>query len=126
MKAYLSQTLTWTKLGQLCASLWDSQSRLVVIKPGIEPGTVVMPLALRCTEIQCLRPLHHSGAIGLGHVDNRQAEHRPGEEQGGLGKAILLKEGEGVGEILHDGSPWERDKHDAVVFLMNGKERKRD
>ena len=49
--AYPSQTLTWTKLGQLCAALWDSQSRPVVIKPGIEPGSVVTPLALKCSAL---------------------------------------------------------------------------
>ena len=47
MMAYPSQTLTRTTLGQLCAVLWDSQSRTVVIQPGIEPGSVVLPLALR-------------------------------------------------------------------------------
>jgi hypothetical protein len=45
MTAYPGQTRT--TLGQLCAALWDSQSRLDVIQPGFEPGTVVMPLALR-------------------------------------------------------------------------------
>ena len=35
-------------LGQLCSALWDSQSRLDVIQPGFEPGTVVTSLALRC------------------------------------------------------------------------------
>ena len=38
-------------LGQLCAALWDSQSRLDVIQPGFEPGTVVMHLALRCNAL---------------------------------------------------------------------------
>ena len=36
-------------LGQLCNALWDSRSRPVVIQPGIEPGSVVTPLALRCS-----------------------------------------------------------------------------
>jgi hypothetical protein len=45
MTAYTSQTLT--KLGQLCTSLWDSQSQPVVIQPGIKPGSVVMPPALQ-------------------------------------------------------------------------------
>jgi hypothetical protein len=36
-------------LSQLCAVLWDSQSQLIVIQPGIEPGPVVMPLTLRCS-----------------------------------------------------------------------------
>ncbi|KAK6303582.1 hypothetical protein J4Q44_G00260360 [Coregonus suidteri] len=36
MTAYTSQTRT--TLGQLCAALWDSQSRPVVIQPGIKPG----------------------------------------------------------------------------------------
>ena len=49
--AYPGQTLTWTTLGQLCAALWDSQSRPVVIQPGIEPGSLVAPLALRCSAL---------------------------------------------------------------------------
>jgi hypothetical protein len=36
-------------LGQLCTALWESQSRPDVIQPGIEPGTLVTPLALRCS-----------------------------------------------------------------------------
>jgi hypothetical protein len=51
MLAYPGQTLTRTTLGQLFATLWDSQSRLVVIQPGIEPGSVVMPLALGCSAL---------------------------------------------------------------------------
>ena len=31
----------------------DSQSRLAVIQPGIEPGSVVTPLALRCSALDC-------------------------------------------------------------------------
>ena len=50
MTAYC-QTLTRTTLGQLCSALWDSQSRPVVIQPGIEPGPVVTPLALRCSAL---------------------------------------------------------------------------
>ena len=42
---------TRTKLGQFCAVFWDSQSRLDVIETGIEPGTVVTPLALRCSAL---------------------------------------------------------------------------
>jgi hypothetical protein len=38
-------------LGQLCAALWDSQSRTVVIQPGIEPVSVVTRLALRCSAL---------------------------------------------------------------------------
>ena len=53
MTAYPSQTLTRTTLGQLCATLWDSQSRLVVIQPGIKPGSVVTPLALICSALDC-------------------------------------------------------------------------
>jgi hypothetical protein len=49
MTAYRSQTQT--TLGQLCTSLWDSQSRPVAILPGIEPGSVVTPLALRCSTL---------------------------------------------------------------------------
>ena len=47
MTAYPGQTRT--TLGQLCATLWDSQSRPDVIQPGFKPGTVVTPLALRCS-----------------------------------------------------------------------------
>ncbi|XP_055762247.1 uncharacterized protein LOC129839004 isoform X2 [Salvelinus fontinalis] len=36
--------------------LWDSQSRPDVIRPGLEPGTVVTPLALRCSDLdRCVR-----------------------------------------------------------------------
>ena len=42
--------LTRTTLGQLCTTLWDSQSHPVVIQPGIGPD-VVMPLALRCSAL---------------------------------------------------------------------------
>jgi hypothetical protein len=52
MTAYPGQALTRTTLGQLCASLWDFQSRPVVIQPGIEPGSVVKPGALRCSVSQ--------------------------------------------------------------------------
>ena len=37
---------TRTTLGQLCAALWDSQSRQDMMQPGFERGTAVMPLAL--------------------------------------------------------------------------------
>ena len=40
-----------TTLDQLCTTLWDSQSWLVVIQPGIEPGSVMWPLALRCSAL---------------------------------------------------------------------------
>jgi hypothetical protein len=36
---------------QLCAALLDSQSRPVVIQPGIKPGSVVMALALSCSAL---------------------------------------------------------------------------
>ena len=42
---------TRTTLGQLCAALWESQSQPVVIQPGIKPGSVVKPLALRCNAL---------------------------------------------------------------------------
>ena len=45
-----------TMLGQLCAALWDSQLRPDVRQPGFEPGTVVMPLALRCSVLD--RSIH--------------------------------------------------------------------
>ena len=52
-----------TLLGQLCDSLWDSQSRPDVIQPGFEPGTVVTPLALRCSTLDrcihvCVLPIY--------------------------------------------------------------------
>ena len=50
MMAYPGQTRT--TLGQLCAALWDSQSRADVTQPGSEPGSVVMPLALRCSALE--------------------------------------------------------------------------
>ena len=59
MTAYPGQTLTQTMLGQLCTALWDSHSRPVVIQPEIEPGSVLTPLALKCS---ALRPLHNYGA----------------------------------------------------------------
>ena len=49
MTAYTGQTRT--TLGRLCTALWDSQSRPDVIQPRFEPGTVVMPLALRCSAL---------------------------------------------------------------------------
>uniref|UniRef100_A0A4W5P9Y0 SH3 domain binding glutamate rich protein n=1 Tax=Hucho hucho TaxID=62062 RepID=A0A4W5P9Y0_9TELE len=38
--------LTRTTLGQLCAASWVSRSRSDATQPGIEPGSVVTPLAL--------------------------------------------------------------------------------
>jgi hypothetical protein len=61
MMAYTGRTRTM--LGQLCAALWDSQSRLDVIQTGLEPGSVVTPLALRrsasdrCTRVSVVTPL---------------------------------------------------------------------
>jgi hypothetical protein len=46
MTAYNGKTQT--TLSQLWAPLWDAQSQPDVIQPGFEPGTVVIPLALRC------------------------------------------------------------------------------
>jgi hypothetical protein len=51
MTAYPGQTRT--TLGQLCAALWDSQSRPDVIQLGFEPVTLVTPLALRCSDLDC-------------------------------------------------------------------------
>ena len=51
MTAYSGQALTRTTLGQLCDVLWDSQSLPVVIQPRIEQGSVVTPLALRCSAL---------------------------------------------------------------------------
>ena len=51
MMAYLGQNLTRMTLGQLCSALWDFRSRPVVKQPGIEPGSVVTPLALRCSAL---------------------------------------------------------------------------
>ena len=49
MTTYPGQTLTRTTLSQLCVALWDSQP--VVIRLGIEPGSVVTHLALRCSAL---------------------------------------------------------------------------
>jgi hypothetical protein len=46
MTAYLM-----TALDKMCTTLWDSQSQPAVIQPGIEPGSVVTPLALRCSAL---------------------------------------------------------------------------
>ena len=52
INSYLQwQPTPTTTLGQLCTALWDSQSRPDVIQPEFEPGTVVMPLALRCSAL---------------------------------------------------------------------------
>jgi hypothetical protein len=53
MMAYPGQTRTRTTLGQLCPAQWDSQLRPVVIQPEIELGSVVTPLALRCSVLDC-------------------------------------------------------------------------
>ena len=47
MMAYPGQT--WMTLGQLHATLRDSQSQADVMQPGFEPGTAVIHLALRCS-----------------------------------------------------------------------------
>ena len=44
-----------TTLGQLCATLWNYQSRPDVIQPGFENRDCS---DTSCTELQCLRPLH--------------------------------------------------------------------
>ena len=51
--SYLQWRPTQAMLGQLCAALWDSQSWPDVIQPGIKPGTVVTPLSLRCSALDC-------------------------------------------------------------------------
>jgi hypothetical protein len=51
MTAYPGQTLIRTKLAQLCAALWASKSQPVVIQPEINPGFVVMTLALRSSAL---------------------------------------------------------------------------
>ena len=64
MTAYPGQT--WMTLGQLCAALWDSQSRLDVIHPGFKPRIVVTPLALRCSAFDCCATQEHqSSPVGL-------------------------------------------------------------
>ena len=49
MMAYPGQP--WTTLSQLYSAPWDSQSWPDVIQHVFEPGTVVMPLALRCSAL---------------------------------------------------------------------------
>jgi hypothetical protein len=44
MTAYPSQKQT--TIGQMCSTLWHSQSQPDVTQPGFELGTVVTPLAL--------------------------------------------------------------------------------
>jgi hypothetical protein len=51
MTAYSVQTRM--TLGQLCAALWDSKSWPDVIQPGFKPGTLVTPLALRRSALDC-------------------------------------------------------------------------
>uniref|UniRef100_A0A674BVC7 Zinc finger MYM-type protein 4-like n=1 Tax=Salmo trutta TaxID=8032 RepID=A0A674BVC7_SALTR len=43
--------LTRTTLGQLCAASWLSRSRQPATQPGIEHGSVVTPLSLRCSAL---------------------------------------------------------------------------
>jgi hypothetical protein len=55
-------------LGQLCTALWDCQSQLVVIQPRIEPGSIVTPLALRCSALDCCatrKPNYRWGSLDL-------------------------------------------------------------
>ena len=63
MTAYPGQTQT--TLGQLCPI---TQSRSVVIQPGIEPGSVVTPLALRCSALD--RSAIPLGGAVVGSVNN--------------------------------------------------------
>ena len=63
--------LTQTTLGQLRAALWDSQSWPAVIQPGIEPGSVVTPPALRCSALDLCatrEPLGRQTYITLSYV----------------------------------------------------------
>ena len=66
-------------LGQLCSTLWDSQSRPDVIQPGIEQGTLVMLLALRnsafdhCPTQECLHVCHEENEL------NRKDRGREGD-----------------------------------------------
>jgi hypothetical protein len=74
MTAYTGQTLTRTTLCQLCATLWDSQSQPVVIQPGIKLGSVVTPLALRCSALdRCATREPNTTPILLQH--NWLAQH---------------------------------------------------
>ena len=71
MMAYPGQTLTTA--GQLYTALWDSQSQPVVIQPGIEPGSVVMPLALRCSALdRCATREPHAYIADIEVVRKRQ------------------------------------------------------
>ena len=75
MTAYLGQTLTRTMLGQLCAALWDSQSRPVVIQAGIEPGYKIMPLALRCSALDRCATQEQSDASGIKNISRHSQSH---------------------------------------------------
>uniref|UniRef100_A0A8K9Y2T5 C3H1-type domain-containing protein n=1 Tax=Oncorhynchus mykiss TaxID=8022 RepID=A0A8K9Y2T5_ONCMY len=84
MMAYPGQTRT--ALGQLCAALWDSQSRLVVIQPGIGPRSVSEASS---TKMKCLRPLRHSAELDMSScfvstaacIAKRQLEQNPKPEK---------------------------------------------
>jgi hypothetical protein len=64
MMVYPGQTLTWTSLGQLYAALWDSQSQPTVIQPGIKPGSVGTPLAMKCSASDCCATREVKGGRG--------------------------------------------------------------
>jgi hypothetical protein len=50
MMAYPGQTLTWTQCWANCAPPYGTPN---VIQPGIDPGSVVMTLALICSALHC-------------------------------------------------------------------------
>uniref|UniRef100_A0A8C7WGZ5 ADP-ribosylarginine hydrolase n=1 Tax=Oncorhynchus mykiss TaxID=8022 RepID=A0A8C7WGZ5_ONCMY len=79
-------------LGQLCSAFWDSQSQPDVIQPGFEPGTVVSPLAQRCSALDRYAAWLLSGvgdALGYRNQlweynDSEPAIHQELQELGGL------------------------------------------
>ena len=80
MASYTGQTRT--ALGQLCAALWDSQSRPDVLQSGFGPGTVVTPLALRCSAVDRCVTREPSTDRWITKLSVEQHAHNERNEQG--------------------------------------------
>jgi hypothetical protein len=66
-------SLTQTTLGQLCAASWVSRSWPAVTQPGIKPGSVVTPQALRCSALDCYTP--REAPIWPKHLECSPVQH---------------------------------------------------